>query len=85
MSNKKSKSLISTPITWVETEKVDFSTPAESISKTEAKKNITNLIKKQEVFLNDSLLLYKKAPTNELYSVITISENIIRELNKLNN
>lgn len=85
MSNKKSKSLISTPITWVETEKVDFSTPTESISKTEAKKNITNLIKKQEVFLNDSLLLYKKAPTNELYSVITISENIIRELNKLNN
>jgi hypothetical protein len=85
LSNKKSKSLISTPITWVETEKVDFSTPTESISKTEAKKNITNLIKKQEVFLNDSLLLYKKAPTNELYNVITISENIIRELNKLNN
>ena len=85
MSNKKTKSLITTPLNWVETEKVEFSTTSESISKVESKKAINLLIKKQEVFLNDSLSLYKKAPTNELYSVVTISENIIRELNKLNN
>jgi hypothetical protein len=85
LSTKKTKSVIKDPIKWVEFEKVELSTPSESISKVEAKKIINLLIKKQESFLNDSLSLYKKAPTNELYSVITISENIVRELNKLNN
>ena len=56
---------------------------SKSITKEEAKKRLQSLNKKIESFLSEANELYQGAPTSELYSVITIAENIIRELDKL--
>jgi predicted ribosome-associated RNA-binding protein Tma20 len=76
--------IIKQKLNWVNSELVDSSIKeSDSISKDDAKKLIKALQKKQAVFLSEAQSLYEVAATSELYSVITISENIIRELEKL--
>jgi hypothetical protein len=76
--------IIKQKLNWVNSELVDSSIKdSDRLSKEDAKKAIKALQKKQETFLNECKSLYLQASTSELYSVITISENIIRELEKL--
>jgi hypothetical protein len=76
--------IIKQKLNWVNSELVDSSIKeSDRLSKEDAKKAIKALQKKQGAFLNECKTLYLQASTSELYSVITISENIIRELEKL--
>lgn len=77
-------SIIKQKLNWLNSELVDSSAKQpESISKEEAKKIIKSLQKKHLAFLSEAQSLYEVLPSSELYSVITIAENIIRELEKL--
>jgi len=58
-------------------------TESKSISKEEVQKKVVSLQKKTSSLISESEELYSVAPTSELYSIINILENIIRELDKL--
>jgi len=58
-------------------------TESKSISKEEVQKKVASLQKKTSSLISESEELYSVAPTSELYSIINILENIIRELDKL--
>lgn len=76
--------VIKQKVKWIDPEYVDLAMKeSDSMSKEDAQKAVKALIKKQEAFLNEAQSLYSQASTSELYSVVTISENIIRELAKL--
>lgn len=76
--------VIKQKVKWIDPEYVDLAMKeSDSMSKEDAQKAVKALIKKQEAFLNEAKSLYLQASTSELYSVVTISENIIRELTKL--
>ena len=76
--------IIKQKLNWVNSELIDSSIKqSEGISEEDAQKAIKALIKKQQAFLNEAKSLYLQTSTSELYSVITIVENIIRELRKL--
>jgi hypothetical protein len=76
--------VIKQKVKWIDPEYVDLAMKeSDSMSKEDAQKAVKALIKKQETFLNEAKSLYLQASTSELYSVVTISENIIRELAKL--
>ena len=76
--------VIKQKVKWIDPEYVDLAMKeSDSMSKEDAQKAVKALIKKQETFLNEAKSLYLQASTSELYSVVTISENIIRELTKL--
>lgn len=72
-------------INWTGSETLSKVNTVESISitKEEAKKTVSSLQKKMTAFLNESRSLYAASPTNEMSSVILMSENIERELEKL--
>jgi len=70
---------------WLDAGKVEAGQmyQSEFISAKDAKKKIESLIKKNSAFTEESISLYKAVPSSELYSVIIISENLHRELEKI--
>jgi len=68
---------------WMTSDLTAHITESKSISKEEVQKKVVSLQKKTSSLISESEELYSVAPTSELYSIINILENIIRELDKL--
>lgn len=68
---------------WMTSDLTAHTTESKSISKEEVQKKVASLQKKTSSLISESEELYSVAPTSELYSIINILENIIRELDKL--